>query len=497
MQGTANLSIQAGKWMSLGIVIQKFLSLATFIALSRLLLPEDFGFISIIAIMPATLDLVTSFNFESTLIHKKTDPEPYLNQIWTFNLLKSIIIVFIVAISAPLIINFFNLPLEKIWLARLSGLLILVPNIANVGQFYLFRDLDFKKIFIRDMSSAFAYSISTISLCLILHSYWALFIGLIIQNIVGVTFSYFLHPYRPRISYHFGRLKSLLGYSQWIYGQAIIGQIGSAIESSVVGKFTGPSNLGLYIKAKGLAISPLSPVSTIIKKVGFPAFARIQNSNEKITEGGVRSLDLLFLLTIPFVSAILFGGKEIVLFLLGPNWVAMTEVLKIMVIALSLSTLSVTITDPLFNGIGLSKIQFKIRLVHTTTFILCLIILAPQYGITGAAYSALLSSLIILVYYSYLLRNYLKHISFKRLFVSLLSVLLSTVITSLLGIYLKNVLPIEKSVVFILTGFLLGSIYLSLTYLNFKLWKVGPWETIIFTFQPIKQSLKYLKRWPR
>lgn len=493
MKGTADLSIQAGKWMSLGIVLQKFLSLITFIVLSRVLLPEDFGFISIITIVPATLDILTSFNFESTLIHKKIDPRPYLNSIWTFNLLKSLFIVFLVAISAPLIVNFFNLSPDKIWLARLSGLLIFIPNIANIGQFYLFRDLDFKKIFFRDISSTFAYSTGTIVLGLFLHSYWALFGGLIIQNLVGVIASYFLHPYRPNFSKELGCLTDLGGYSRWIYGQAIVGQLGSTIENSVVGKFSGPSNMGLYIKAKGLAMAPISPISTIVKKVGFPAFARIQNSQEKIAEGGIRSLDLLFLFAIPFISAIVFGGEEIVLFLLGPNWLGMTDVLQIMVIALSISTFSVSMTDPLFNGIGLPKIQFNIRLIHTGVFVLLLLIFTPLEGIIGAAYATLLSSLFILFYYFYQLRKYLKYIPFRKITISLLSVLLATIITSLLGIYLKNILPLESHLIFVITGLGLGSFYLLITYLIFKLWRSGPWGTIIFVTTPIIRSLRGLK----
>lgn len=490
MKGTAHLSIQAGKWMSVGVVIQKILSLLTFIVLSRLLLPADFGFISIITIVPATLDLVTSFNFESTLIHKKVDPKPYLNAIWTFNLLKSLLIFLLVAISAPFIVNFFNLSPDKIIIARLSGLLILIPNIANIGQFYLFRDLDFKKIFFRDMVAAISYSLTSIFLAFFLHSYWALFYGLIFQNIAGVTASYFLHPYRPKLSKKLGSLAHLGGYSRWIYGQAIIGQIGSTIENSVIGKFSGASNLGLYVKAKGLAIAPLSPISTIIRKVGFPAFARIQGSSEKITEGGIKSLDLLFLMAIPFISAVLFGSKEIVFFLLGPNWLGMTDILQIVVIALSISTLSISLSDPLLNGIGLSKVQFNIRLVHTVFFILFLAILTPGWGVIGAAYAMLLSSLVIVFYYFYTLQKYLKYMPFKRLSTSVLSVLLATVITSLLGIYLKDRVDTSNHLIFALIGLILGSLYLLITYLNSRLLKIGPWETIVFVLTPVFQSLK-------
>ena len=94
--GTLEKSITGGKWMFVNAVIQKILAFGSIIILSRLLLPRDFGVIAIMLIVPPMLDILTSVDFESALIHKKTDPYPLLDSIWTLNVLRSFFIFIIV-----------------------------------------------------------------------------------------------------------------------------------------------------------------------------------------------------------------------------------------------------------------------------------------------------------------------------------------------------------------------------------------------------------------
>src|SRR3989338_2958466 len=109
MEETSTLkkSIEGGKWMFINSVSQKAISFLSFLILARLLAPADFGMLTILLIVPNFIILAYATGFEAALIQKKEDPTPYLNSVWTFNVLKSFTVFIIIFFSAPLIASFF------------------------------------------------------------------------------------------------------------------------------------------------------------------------------------------------------------------------------------------------------------------------------------------------------------------------------------------------------------------------------------------------------
>ncbi len=87
-EGTLKKSIHGGKWMFLNTLFQQSFSLISFPILARLLVPEDFGIISLLFVVPNLLNLITTIGFEFTLIQSKEDPKKYLNEVWTLNILR-------------------------------------------------------------------------------------------------------------------------------------------------------------------------------------------------------------------------------------------------------------------------------------------------------------------------------------------------------------------------------------------------------------------------
>ena len=175
-EGTLKKSIEGGKWIFLNTFFQKLISAVSFFVLARLLLPQDFGIVAIIFIVPGLIDLILSPDFSTAIVQNREDPYRYLNQIWTFNLYKSAVAAILIFLGAPFIAEFFNAP-EAINAVRLSSLIIIIPALANPAQIFFFKNIDLKKIFIRDILAVVTYSSVAIILALFLKSFWALFIG--------------------------------------------------------------------------------------------------------------------------------------------------------------------------------------------------------------------------------------------------------------------------------------------------------------------------------
>lgn len=385
------LSIVAGRWQFLSMLGQQVLNFGTFLILARILLPEDFGIIALMAIVPSFLDGVTSFSLDTGALQKRGRMGEYLNVVWTFNIGRAAIIFLITLIGAPFIAAFFKIP-QALPLLYLAGAGILIQSLMNIGLNYLFLTLEFKKIFARDMILKGSYAISVIVLALVLRSYWALFLANILSLICVMIATYYLHPYRPRPDFNFSLLKDLRGFSQWLYAQEIAGQIGASIKDSVIGRYTSATGLGLLSKAKALAAAPTGPIASTINKVSFSSYVRVQDSLAHAAEGLSKTFDILVTIALPYIALIAFTGNRIVLIALGEKWTAITPLLKILVIAMTLDVLSTQVAASVFNGLGKPRIQFFIGSMYAAITLLGFLLFVPTGGVMAAAYVILAGS---------------------------------------------------------------------------------------------------------
>lgn len=485
-EGALKKSIHAGKWVFLNTIVQKVFFLGSFFILARLLTPEDFGIVALLFIVPTLLDLVTNFGFEIALIQSKEDTTPYLNVAWTLGIVRALAIFLTVFFSAPLIAGFFHI--EKAILAvRLSGIFILIGGFANVAQLFFFKDIDFKKIFIRDMVGAFCYASVSIGFAIFYRSFWPLFFGNIAQWLSGSLITYALHNFRPRLSFEFGKLKNLIGYSKWIFGQNLILNAIPLLENGLTGKWVNPTAVGLYSKAKSLAVTPLSPLYNILDRVTFPAYSKIQDNYEKIRDGFIKSLDLLFFIAAPFILLFLQAGHRIILILLGEKWIGLEALLKFLLLGVTFNTL-IVLTGPIFNAVGKPRIQFYINFINIIVIVFLFLLLIPAHGAIGAAIALLINSVIIFLISFY---NLVKILNIK--IIEIIKPLLIPLISSLFALgagkitlFLAGAGAVGNIEFIALIAFA-GTIYGALIVLSGISLKAGPYATIRLVISEILQ----------
>ncbi|MDP3729218.1 MAG: lipopolysaccharide biosynthesis protein [bacterium] len=407
-EGVLGKAINAGKWSAFGMAAQKGMSLISFFILARILVPEDYGVITIVLMLVGVLDTLSTPGFEQALIQKKEDIVKYLDVLWTFNLFRACIIFSAIFFGAPIIAHFFNIT-DPIALSvlRWSGAITIIQALSNMGNIFFFKALDFKTLFYRDTGGQIAFSLVAIGWALWSPTAFALLFGYIAQNIISTILQYYFHAYRPRFSFAFRRLHDLGSYGMWAMGQNILKQANSIVETVTVGRFLGTNDLGLYSHASSIASLPSSMLLSIVYKVGFPVYAKIQDATEKITNGFLKSFDIMLAVTAPFVVLILIEGDRIIQILLGNQWMSMATAMKILVIAFTLKGFSY-ITYPLFEGVGKIDVRFKVSLLQIILATPLVIIGAQRYGIEGAALAILISTSIIFLITTWLSSRYLK-----------------------------------------------------------------------------------------
>ena len=142
-QSLREKTVKGTAWSAIDNVSQYAVSFIVSIVLARLLSPDDYGLLGIIAIFTAICTAFISGGFTNALIRKKCVTEDDYNTVFIVNLMMSVLMYVIIFICAPYIALFFGRN-ELILLTRISSLGILFGALAIVQQTILTKQIDFK-----------------------------------------------------------------------------------------------------------------------------------------------------------------------------------------------------------------------------------------------------------------------------------------------------------------------------------------------------------------
>ncbi|MEJ5258581.1 MAG: oligosaccharide flippase family protein [Anaerohalosphaeraceae bacterium] len=95
-------------WLFSGRLFQQLLGYLKWIVLARFLHPRDFGSFGLVMLLTEIFNTFTQPGFHSSLIQKKESIHPYLNSVWTFGILRGLILCLILWAAAPGWVSFFE-----------------------------------------------------------------------------------------------------------------------------------------------------------------------------------------------------------------------------------------------------------------------------------------------------------------------------------------------------------------------------------------------------
>lgn len=492
-KGVYHKSVHGGKWVLFGNVLQKIINIAPFLILARLLLPKDYGVIAIIFMFTNVLSRFATPGFGAALLQREGDIEEYINVVWTYDLIKSMAIALIIFFLGGWGADFFHVAPEYVMIVKLSGVLPLITSLSNPRQMYFFKNLEFKKIFIRDLIGQIVYVVVALVIALFISATaWALFFGYIALYISGAIITYILHPSIPKLSFKFFKLRDLMDYGKWIYGQQILDYLLGFLDNILVGRMLGQTELGLYSRARDLPTTVSYPLLNIINKISFSAYAKLQNEINKIQEGFLKSLDLLLLVTIPFSLLFLVEGGSIVTLILGSKWIAIILPLKILAAANIFSSL-VAMQRPIFNAIGHPEINVYVNIVQIAVFSVSIYLGIHYRGLPGGAMAVMLGWMIVLAYVIIRLRPILR-IGWQRLWPIIISSGAASIVLLVLAIigrvYFYQYLG---GFMILFWAAFLGCLYLFVALFASKKMGAGSWFTVYAILNEIG-IFKFIKR---
>ena len=170
------------------------------IVLARLLLPEDYGIISLLIVFVNIANAMIQNGFNTALIQKKEVDEIDISSAFFVTLVLSIFLYVVLYLSAPAISDFYRMP-KMIPVLRVLALLLPLGAVNSIQIAILSRNLQFYKLLISNMSAVICSGTSGIILAYMGTGVWALVVQQLLFNLISCIVLWFVVKWRPSLRF--------------------------------------------------------------------------------------------------------------------------------------------------------------------------------------------------------------------------------------------------------------------------------------------------------
>ena len=248
-QSLKDKTVKGTFWSAADTFLAQGVSFVVGIVLARLLSPEEYGLIGIVAIFTTVMQGVVDSGFSNALIRKKDATNEDYNTLFIFNLAVSVVMFGLLFIGAPWIAKFFERP-QLVELVRVMGLILILQALSIVQNTILTKRIDFKTKTKASVISAIASGVIGIGMAFAGFGVWSLVAQQLSRQLIYTILLWILNKWWPKLKVNTASLKYMWGFGWKLLVSGLLNNIWNEIYQVVVGKFYSPATLGQYTRSK-------------------------------------------------------------------------------------------------------------------------------------------------------------------------------------------------------------------------------------------------------
>lgn len=298
------------------------------LVVARILVPEDFGLVSMAAIYLGFLGLVSEFGFGSAIITLRTITSDQIAQLNTAAVLIGVASFALTCAVAIPLGHFFHseqLPLVVV----VMSLGFVVNSFRSVPNAILQRDMSFKSLALIEGAQSLVLAGAMVVLALLGFGYWTLVAG----NLLSAALTTTLTLVQCRRGFAWPRLRELMPsitFGGQVLGARLAWYSYTNSDFFVAGRRLGSEPLGAYSLAWTLASVPIEKIGVLIFNTAPAYFSALKNDKAGLRRNLLHLTEGISLLTIPLCVGLALVASEFVPLALGEKWLPMIVPLQLL-----------------------------------------------------------------------------------------------------------------------------------------------------------------------
>lgn len=298
------------------------------IVLARLLTPEHYGIISIVMVFITLCNVFVTSGFGVAIVQKKEVDERDYNTAFLMSFSLSLLLYFVLFWAAPIIGNFYQMP-ELPAVIRVLGLRLIVASVNTIQQAYIQRTMQFKKFFISTSFGTVLSGIIGIYLAVKGFGIWALVAQYLTNTTVDTIVLANVGGWHPGRRVSIKKAKEIYSFGWKVLCTQLVFTLGGDIQSLIVGKVFGPSDLAYYDQGKKYPALLVNNINTSIQKVLLPALSRKQDNQVALKSTLRKFIKVGMFVLCPLVIGFAAVSDSFVRVVLTDKWASVVQFIVI------------------------------------------------------------------------------------------------------------------------------------------------------------------------
>ncbi|GAB6103273.1 lipopolysaccharide biosynthesis protein [Blautia glucerasea] len=462
MDKTKKSIISGMFWKFSERIAAQLVSLIVTIILARLLLPSDYGAVSLVMIFITIANVFVSDGFGSALIQKKDADQIDFSTVFYFSIAFSILLYGLIFAIAPLVANFYDLPI-LIPVLRVLAIKVPIAAMNSVQQAYVSRNMLFKRFFYSTLIGTIVSAVVGIALAYKGFGVWALVAQYLTNTIMDTLILWFTVKWRPKLLFSIKRLTALFSYGWKLLVQSLIVTLYGNLRSLLIGKFYTTEDLAFYTKGSYYPNLIVVNVDSAMSAALFPAMAKEQMSIERVKSIARRATKLCSYIMSPLLIGFAVCADTFVILFLTEKWLPIVPYIRIICIGL-LFRAAQTATLQAMKAVGKSDYVLKID-IPVRIFGIFIVLITMKLGVIYVAISEILVAIFGLLLYSYACNKVVKY-SIKEIFSDFSWNVLSAAVMGIIVYFIPFIIS-NKPLILLIIQIIVGCLsYLAISHIT-------------------------------
>ncbi len=332
-ESTVKKSLKTGLfWTSGGQLLTVILSLGVNIVLARYIKPSDFGAMGIVMFFILLSDVLAKGGLAGALIRMKEVTRDDYSTVFVFNLVVSSAIYLILFLLSGYIAAFYESKVIRP-LLLVSGLTIIVNAFQLINITNLIRLFKFKQRFIYQFSSTFFAGVISILMAYYGMGIWALALFPLSNSIFLTFILIYFEGFAGGVSFNKESFNRTYKFGVNTSLATLLDTIFENIYSLVLGRYFNLSQVGFLYQAQRLQKVPNNVLNSFSQRVLFPVLAQKQDDTATFNNLFSRVVTVFTVLVGMIVVLIFTFAEDIIVLLLGKDWLGSVFYLKAFIVA--------------------------------------------------------------------------------------------------------------------------------------------------------------------
>lgn len=376
-------ALRGGAAVMAAEITSQLLRVAATAVLARILLPADFGLLSMVTAISVFAERVKDIGLSDATVQRQRITHSEVSTLFWINVLVCVLIAGVLASLSTLIARFYGEP-------RVSGVTVVVASTFVMSglviqhQALLRRQLQFGMLAGIQLSAVFLSMVLAVILAYYGLGYWALVAREFSRAFFVMAGTWMACRWRPGWPRRGVSVSSLLSFGGNVTGFNLVYFLSQHVDRILIGRLHGANWLGFYDNAHRLLVLPIQQVRWPVTTVSLPALSALQTEPDRFMAYYEKASRLAAFVISPIVIFSFVFADLVVALLLGPRWGNCVPIFRVLAVG-AMATPFVALMGPALLAYGKAKVNFQIGLVNAVTRVALVLLGGLLWGPIGFA----------------------------------------------------------------------------------------------------------------